>query len=256
VAEIERDALDDDVPMATALRKCIVLGGKSGSEALRDWASRELQGYHGEDELPDYRVIAAPIVIDGMTATHQIEGQQIAPSALPDFVREHVREEVELRDGVGAIQALVDKDEIRLGLPMASEIAAYMNAESDNPYQRINRIYWNVSPVVVRGVLDRIRTALTQLVAELRANMRRDEDIPSAEAANQAVNVVVSGKRSRVQITTAQASGSATTATATTSRTDVPPEESAFWTRSRRIGAIVVGSATVVAAVVAVVQFL
>lgn len=45
IAEIERDALNERVAVATALRKCIVLGGKSGSEALRDWASRELKGY-------------------------------------------------------------------------------------------------------------------------------------------------------------------------------------------------------------------
>ena len=39
IAEIEGDALDDHVPVATALRKCVVLGGRSGSEELRDWAT-------------------------------------------------------------------------------------------------------------------------------------------------------------------------------------------------------------------------
>jgi hypothetical protein len=32
IEEIERDALDESVPLAAALRKCVVLGGKSGSE--------------------------------------------------------------------------------------------------------------------------------------------------------------------------------------------------------------------------------
>ena len=31
VAKLELDAPDESVPLATALRKCIVLGGKSGS---------------------------------------------------------------------------------------------------------------------------------------------------------------------------------------------------------------------------------
>jgi len=67
------------------------------------------------------------------------------------------------------------------------------------------------------------------------------------------VNVVVTGKRSQVQVTTAQAGGSDTTATATGPQPQ--RENSPFWTRSRRIGAFIVGLATVAAAVVAIIEF-
>lgn len=67
--EIEQDAVNDSVPVATALRKCVALGGRSGSEALRDWATRELEGYYGDVELPRYRVIPAQIQIDGRPTT-------------------------------------------------------------------------------------------------------------------------------------------------------------------------------------------
>lgn len=54
--EIERDALDSNVPVADTLRKVVALGGKVGSTELREWASRELRGYIGTDaELPGYR---------------------------------------------------------------------------------------------------------------------------------------------------------------------------------------------------------
>jgi hypothetical protein len=42
IADIEQDALDEGASIAGALRKCVVLGGKSGSTKLRDWATREL----------------------------------------------------------------------------------------------------------------------------------------------------------------------------------------------------------------------
>lgn len=254
VEQIEHDALEPTVSIATALRKCIVLGGKSGSEELRDWATRELQGYHGHDELPDYRVIAAPLMVDGVAGNYQVTGQQFPPSGLPEFARDRITESVELRDGVGSLEALADQPQIRLMPPMASELARYMNAESDNPYQHITAIYWSVSPSALRGVLDQVRTALTQLVAELRANMSKDEDVPSAEAANQAVSVVVTGKRSRVHVTSALASGAHTSAKADVD--SEPPREPGFWTRSRRIGAFIVGLASVAAAVVALVEAL
>lgn len=41
LAEVERDLLDGK-PLADLLRKCVILGGRSGSHELRDWASKEL----------------------------------------------------------------------------------------------------------------------------------------------------------------------------------------------------------------------
>ena len=64
--QIEDDALDSKKSVADALRKCIALGGRAGNEELREWASRELQGYEQPDDVPDYRIVAAPIVIDGV----------------------------------------------------------------------------------------------------------------------------------------------------------------------------------------------
>ena len=74
-------------------------------------APRELKGYGGDYELPEYRRVPAQIPIDGATMTGRVNGQPIARSSLPDFVQEQVREEVELRDGVGAIEALAERAE-------------------------------------------------------------------------------------------------------------------------------------------------
>jgi hypothetical protein len=251
VAQIERDALDGSVPLASALRRCVVLGGKSGSEELRDWATRELQGYHGEDNLPAYRIVAAPLRVDGIVGRAKVSRQAFPPASLPDFAREHIQDEVELRDGIGTIEGFLDLAEIKLSPPRASDLVLYMNHESGIPGQHIESLYWQVSHAAIRGVLDRIRTSLTQLVAELRANMTANEDVPSTEAADQAVQVVVTGKRSKVTVTTAQASDNGT---ASLRMEDPRRDESKFWTRSRRIGAFAVGLASIAGAVAAVLQ--
>lgn len=191
-------------------------------------------------------------MVDGISGNHQVTNQQFPPSGLPDFAREHISEKVELRDGVGGLEALAQQPEIKLQPVMAADIARIMNAESENPYQQIISLYWSISPSAIRGVLDQIRTALTQLVAELRASMSGDDDVPSAEAADQAVSVVVTGKRARVNVTTAQARGAQ--ATATVSADSVHEPESGFWTRWRKIGAFVVGLATITAAAVAIIE--
>jgi AbiTii len=254
LTQIERDVLDEDVSLATVLRKCLALGGQSGSERLRDWASRELRGYYGEGaELPDYRIIAAPLLIDGATGAGYVKRQRLAPSTLPDFAQEHLKEEVQLRDGVGALEGLLDAPEIKLSPPMAADLVRVMNSEDEVPYQQITDLYWGVAHSAIHGVLDHIRTSLTQLVAELRATTPADVDVPPTEAVDAAMQVIVTGERPQVQISTAHASGPGTKASATGS-IDVAGEESGFWTGWRKVGAFAVGVATVVAAIVAVIE--
>lgn len=226
--------------------------GKSRSDELRDWATRELKGYPGIDELPEYRKIAAPLRLDGLSGYYQITGQELPPMALPDFAREHISNELPLTQGVGELENLARQPEIKLAPPHASDLAMYMNAEGHtNQYGHINSIYWQVSPAAIAGVLDQIRTSLTQLVAELRASMPSDEAVPSPDQANHAVQVIVSGKRSNVRVATAQASGSGAAADA---KVEDSADERGFWTRWRKVGAFLVGLATVAGAVFAGIQ--
>ncbi len=251
IAQIETDALDDQVSVATGLRKCVALGGKSGSEQLRDWATRELQGYGADDDLPEYRKIGAPIFVDAVVGNTQITHQQFPPSGLPDVVRETVTEQLDLRQGAGTIDAFARQgDEVKLQPPEAGNLARLMTMEGENPSRHIVSVYWGISPAAIEGVLDGIRTALVALVAELRASMPGGADVPSPEAANQAVNVVINGKGSRVSVTTAQATGSPTTATVA----PASDPEGGFWTFWRRIGAFIVGVAGVTVAVVAIIE--
>jgi len=256
--QIERDVLDDTTSLAGALRKCLTLGGQSRSEELRDWATLELQGYKDLETtpLPDYRVVPAQLTIDGSSPNAIIKGQAISPSVLPDFVQERITNRVEFRQGVGEIEALIAQAEhkegvIRIGVPMGSEIARYMNVDLQSEYSSIERIYWVVVPAAVRGVTDQVRTVLTQLVAEIRAAMPRHESLPSSDAVHQAIQVAVHGKRARVNVTSAQATGDAS---ASIEATRVDAHESEFWTRGRRIGAFIVGLAGVAGAVFAAIQ--
>ena len=213
--QIQNDALDDNVSVATALRKCLVLGGEAGSDELRDWARRELEGYAGADDVPEYRVIHAPLRIDGIAGNYQVTGEQLAPSRIPDFARHIVSERLELRYGVGSLEALLQQPDIKLQPPGASDLVRLMNAQDGT---MIVALYWAVSHAAVQGALDQIRTALTRLVVELKHNVDDDDEIPDAQAANQAVNVVINGQGSSVQITTAQAAGISPTAQATASQ--------------------------------------
>jgi AbiTii-like protein len=251
--EIERGALDSKVPLADTLRKCLVLGGRARSAPMRDWANRELKGYGRDDELPEWRKVAAPILFDGVNMRAVFKGMQISPTELPDFARDSYSAEVELRGSVGELEAaLRESDEgiVRMSLPGGAEMAHYINLH--NSAQRIDRFYWGVSTTAIYGVLDQIRTALTVLVAELRDGMPDGAELPSPEVATNAAQFIISGKRNRVVVNNAQASSDGTSTIG--GGQDQEPD-SPGWKRWARIGAAVVGAAGIIAAVFAVLQY-
>jgi hypothetical protein len=108
---------------------------------------------------------------------------------LPDFARDAIKEECPLRMGVAALEALLVRSEeyVHLGPPGASDLVLYMNHQNSNQFEHIERLYWSISKAVIRAVLDRIRATLVELVAEMRAGMPEDVNIPNAELASQAV---------------------------------------------------------------------
>jgi hypothetical protein len=174
--QIAQAALDDTADITGALRKCVALGGQSGSEELRTWATRELKGYNASDQLPDHRTVGAPIALDGATFNAHVSGQQISPSALPEPMCDHIKEEVDLRMPLAEIIEAVktaNGNVVRMSLPGGADIARLMNykAKQQDLYlvQQITRLYWEVHVSSLLRTVDVVRTTLVELVAEIRA---------------------------------------------------------------------------------------
>ncbi|MGK2879249.1 MAG: hypothetical protein ACSLE6_00135 [Mycobacterium sp.] len=205
---IEEGALDPDRPLADTLRLCVALGGRASSADLRDWARRELDGYGADDELPDYRVVTVPILIDGSNFHAIITGQQVAPSDIPDFARDEISGQLGLRMGVAAVEQMARKpDGSQLQHPGMAELVSYMNATNQGS-STIHRMYWSLQPTGALAVVDTIRTSLVALIAELRAAGVTGVDTVDAAVAEQAVNVVIhNAPRGNVTVNSAVSSG-------------------------------------------------
>lgn len=254
--EIERGALDDDTPIASTLRKCVILGGQAGSTELRDWAIRELRGYEKVEDLPPYRVIGAPIQVNAMVGNGWVKGQRISPSEIPPVLAEHMKEELPLRHGIGEIETMLQraKSDGSVHLSLSADAARIFNQEVQRPFQRVTDIYWAVSVGTLAGVVDQVRTTLAELVAEIRAGLPAGQEVPSAELTRQALNVAVTGFGARVTLNNAQSS-SGSQSSISIDESQAGAEDRRFWTRSRRIGGLMVGLATVAATVLAALQW-
>jgi AbiTii len=206
LAQIEADVLDDTVSLSSLLQKCIVLGGRAGSEKMRDWARRELNGYAGADTLPDYRhVTAAVMVMITNLAGYNGMTQRLDESVFPQQLRDTFRETGGLEDailphGIGALEAMADQGtkEHRLIPPWSSLIADTLNQHNMAPGSHAAEVYWSVPNSSIRGILVRIRTALADLVAELVTLTPQDQEVPDKLTADQAVHFVITGDRTTI----------------------------------------------------------
>ena len=203
---IESEALGGHV--VKALRLCITLGGRSASVELREWAARELRGYGRDDELLDYRRIGAPLCVDGFTRDAMFTGRTISVLELPDFAQADLSEELELRYSIPELQEMARAAEqkgesVRLSPPGAADLLLYMNGSGDYNVRldnvRLERLYWQVAPTTIKGVVERVCTDIIELLGEMRAGMHRGHDLPSADLAAQAFSVVVKGTPGRVR---------------------------------------------------------
>jgi hypothetical protein len=255
LAELEAGLRDDKTTTTSLLQKCILLGGKAGSERLRDWARQELKGYHEVDLVPEYRRVVAPLCIDGATFGGLITGQQISSMSLPEFAREYVTEDLALTNALGELEGISrgPEDTVRLQPPDAQELVVLWNHQNSSA-DRITRLYWQVSRSTIAGVITGVRTALAELVAELLAVVPDGDQPPSKLAVDAAVHFVLTGDRNTVSVVGSQtATNGNSTITVTGSSGQPEPGKETWWQRWRKRG-LLIGLATVVAAVAAVLQ--
>jgi len=247
--EIESGALDHATSIGDLLRKVVALGGRAGSTELRDWARRELQGYELTDDLPEYRKVAAPLQIDGINPAWSVRRQTISQMELPEFARGVITNDLQLRQSISEIERLAQRcppgDVVKFQHPGGQDVVTFMNRQQ-NVNGHIQALYWGVSPVVLEGVVDRVRTTLTVMIAEINANLPDGTDTPPAEVATNALNFAVTGKRAKINFAASQGGGTVMTGSP---ESDEQPRP---WLRVA--GAVLVGLITIIAAILALMQ--
>jgi hypothetical protein len=190
LTQLEQDVADRTVPIAEALRKCILLGSRTRSPQLREWATRELKGYPRIDSLPDYRVIAAPITWDVHMPYRGVGSYPVNVRDLPSFVSERINESVPLNQSIEELESLAAQCEMQnepvcLGV-IGGEFWMEMWNKNNTKGETALRMYWTIHPAALRAVVGQVRTVLTELVADLRFEVGDNEELPTAEQTTKA----------------------------------------------------------------------
>ncbi|UFU05496.1 hypothetical protein [Ruania halotolerans] len=162
--------IDESESLAGLLRKCLMLGAETGSDALQAWARYELQGYGADVDVPEYRLLQSPpIKVDSMSGAKWVTDQPFDRLQLPLEAREYVPERLPFRQPIDELEDLAGSSTLTFTTSGLAYAQAIWNAKLDM-YQQIVAIRYALSGSTLTGILGQIRTHLVDLVAELTAD--------------------------------------------------------------------------------------
>ncbi|WP_406447110.1 hypothetical protein OG782_00150 [Streptomyces sp. NBC_00876] len=263
--QLEAAVLDNETSLASALRRCLMLGGYAHHKELRTWALKELEGYAADDDLPAYRKVSAALEINanvhGLEGITQYSGRRISPHLLPSPAKERgVGEVVPILYGVKELEGLIARagNSIFVAPPGSAEYVLLMTLqyhEAGNKGTEITSLHWDVAVASIEGILDRIRTRLTQFVAEVRASMPPGQQNPNpaqiGDAAERTFSISA-GDGATVNINAPRAHAErGATASANINEPVATPERQPFWHRTSVIWTAVGAVAAVASVIIA-----
>lgn len=178
--------LDEAEPLAGLLRKCLLLGAETGSESLRQWARKELNGYEPGDSLPSYRTLPTPpIVADRMSGNSWATNISYSLLQLPTKAQAAIGDTLPLYQPIEELEHIAVQKSVSFTGPGLAYAQHVWNEELP-PFQEVVNMRFTVSGSLFAGVLGQIRTQLVDLIADLTAGTPLTE-LPRKELVDAAV---------------------------------------------------------------------
>lgn len=165
--EVREAVCDPKLPLATVVRRALILAYELAHEPFTEWLERELSGYPPGHPLPSFRLHAAPSLVrfaDSSRDRSRVE--PVARDGQTDAVRRFIDQRAGLREGVAAIeQALAERRELTEGWP--SDLAIN-HATLGHDYRRGPVRAWKAIPrSAVAFTAEAVRNRLLLFVLEI-----------------------------------------------------------------------------------------
>ncbi len=169
--EIQESAIDASIPVTTLLRKCKVLAKRLGNEDFSLWVDKELNGYHEDDTLPEYRVF--PVHSKGHFVgplQSQLTNADIPLSCIPEEHRDYVSYH-RMTQPISTYALLFENDSDKSGSLRGQWPADLVALVGQKIYQRMTCLSaWQVIPIgKIAAMIDSIRNRVLSFVLDIEA---------------------------------------------------------------------------------------
>lgn len=154
-----------DGVLSEALIKTKVLLHQIGHKELVSWVNKELNGYDDDDDLPDYRVVNAQVLVNASNAAYQVTSHPVPLGHLDEDYRKQLERGI-MPHSLAVIEQFAENSEGSLQSPIPMEANGLLGEGLANGYQ-IQRAWCEIPITSVANILMQVRSRLLDFVLEL-----------------------------------------------------------------------------------------
>ncbi|MHB1099213.1 MAG: AbiTii domain-containing protein [Burkholderiales bacterium] len=152
--------------LTDALLKTKVLLHKIGHQELVEWVNNELNGYSSNDNLPEYRILPAQVLVNASNMAYQITSHPIPLGHLTKEQRESL-ETARMHESLAVLEKLVEKPGGHLQAAIPMEANGLLGRGLSNGYI-IQRAWCDIGQASVAQIFVQVRSRLLDFVLGLQ----------------------------------------------------------------------------------------
>jgi len=179
-SKILKELANNKVSLEVALSRLMLIASDIGDTELKNWATKELNGYGVDDECPPYRcIVSGNIVFSGIRGNafgHHIKYTNAALSidVWPEDYRDIILRPAPIKDSVAQIAHIFESKAESLYLNITFFAQALYEKNPDLQCTEIRQYF---SYVQYGGILNSLRTKLIEIFIELDDSLGNLDDL-------------------------------------------------------------------------------
>ena len=194
LSDIINELVDSQRSLVDPLLKTRVLASRIGNNDLKQWVSRELDGYGTDDNLPEYRVTGARVTMNYLNGPYQINNQPIPMGGMSEKAK-RLLDKTEFRQTIATLQSYSIVEEGVLSMYVSAELVAYiqkfLKKNGQHPHLHILSVSKLVSSHGAVEVLAIVRNRLLDFMLKLEEEFGSQTDIESLRRNNETINSIM-----------------------------------------------------------------
>ena len=154
-----------DGVLSEALIKTKVLLHKIGYKDLVAWVNKELNGYEDDDDLPDYRIVEAQVLVNATNGVYEVRSHPVPLGHLEEDYRNRLEKGI-MPQSLTVIEEFTAKKEGSLQSHIPMEMNGLLSKNLANGY--IVQRAWSEIPIAsASNILMQVRSRLLDFILEL-----------------------------------------------------------------------------------------
>lgn len=193
ITDIVNQLTDTSTSLTSILLKVKVFAVRLKNERLIDWVTKEIEGYNGNDALPEYRISKCNIYGNIMNGRWDLKNQLITLDGLDPEIKDAV-ENFKFYQGVAGLEHLLADNSSTVGIAVPHVILNYLSdnlQNHGNPYAQVYSATRKIGTGAIQHAISMIRSNALNIMLEIEKEFGYDIDMTKLMARNNEVNQTI-----------------------------------------------------------------